>query len=90
MNGHVDSAGRALVRVGVKPFATATGVEIDAWVDTGFTGELVLPQERIAALRLPRSAVVKAELASVMDRKSNEGNPWQLWEVAQMTPSPYP
>ncbi len=38
MNGHVDSAGRALVRIGVKPSATATAVEIDAWVDTGFTG----------------------------------------------------
>ncbi len=62
MNGLVDSGGRALVRIGVKPSATATAVEIDAWVDTGFTGELVLPQERIAALLLPRSAVVKAEL----------------------------
>ena len=62
MNGHVDSAGRALVRIGVKPSVTATAVEIDAWVDTGFTGELLLPQERIAALRLPRSAVVTAEL----------------------------
>jgi clan AA aspartic protease len=62
MNGRVDGAGRALVRLGVKPSATATAVEIEAWVDTGFTGELVLPQERIAALSLPVSAVVRVEL----------------------------
>lgn len=62
MNGRVDGAGRALVRLGVKPCATATAVEIEAWVDTGFTGELVLPQERIAALSLPVSAVVRVEL----------------------------
>lgn len=62
MNGRVDSAGRALVRISVKPSATATAVEIEAWVDTGFTGELVLPQERIVALSLPLSAVVRVEL----------------------------
>jgi predicted aspartyl protease len=50
MNGRVDSAGRALVRISVKPSATATAVEIEAWVDTGFTGELVLPQESLVAL----------------------------------------
>jgi clan AA aspartic protease len=62
MNGHLDSAGRALVHLTVKSAATATTIAVDAWVDTGFTGELVLPQDRIAALGLPRSAVVKAEL----------------------------
>jgi len=62
MNGHVDTAGRALVRIVVTSPTTATAVDIEAWVDTGFTGELVLPQDRIAALGLPRSAVVKAEL----------------------------
>ena len=62
MNGHVDSAGRALVSISVKPSATAAAVEIEAWVDTGFTGELVLPQERIVALGLPLSAVVRVEL----------------------------
>jgi len=31
-------------------------------VDTGFTGELVLPQERISTLGLLQSAAVKAEL----------------------------
>ena len=43
MNGRVDSAERALGRISVQPSATATAVEIEAWVETGFTGELVLP-----------------------------------------------
>jgi clan AA aspartic protease len=62
MNGYVDHTGRALVRIVVPSPATTTAIEIEAWIDTGFTGELVLPQDRIAALGLPRSAVVKAEL----------------------------
>lgn len=62
MNGYVDSAGRALVRITVKSMATAAAMAVDAWLDTGFTGELVLPQDQIAALELPCSAVVKAEL----------------------------
>jgi len=62
MNGYVDSAGRALVRITVRSAATASVLVVDAWVDTGFTGELVLPQDQIVSLGLPRSAVVKAEL----------------------------
>jgi clan AA aspartic protease len=50
------------VRIRLTSPANATTMEIEAWVDTGFTGELVLPQDRIAALGLPRSAVVTAEL----------------------------
>lgn len=71
MNGHVDSAGRALVRIRLMSTATATAMDMEAWVDTGFTGELVLPQDQIVALGLQRSAVVTAELgdgsATVLD-----------------------
>ena len=62
IHGHVDNAGCALIQITVQPTPTAPGVDLDAWVDTGFTGELVLPQDKIATLGLPRSAVVKAEL----------------------------
>jgi len=62
MNGHVDSDGHALVRLRLLSTVTATTLDVDAWIDTGFTGELVLPQSRIAALGLPPSAVVTAEL----------------------------
>ena len=62
MNGSVDDAGRALVRLTVQSPTSAMSMEIEAWVDTGFTGELVLPQEKITALNLLSSAVVTAEL----------------------------
>ena len=62
MNGHVDSDGRALLHIVVTSPTIATAMEIAAWVDTGFTGDLVLPQDQIAALGFPRSAVVRAEL----------------------------
>ena len=62
MNGHVDSADRALVRLRLTSAATAATMDVEAWIDTGFTGELVFPQDQIAALGLPHSAVVTAEL----------------------------
>ena len=42
--------------------ARTMAMEVEAWIDTGFTGEFVLPQDQIAALGLPHSAVVMAEL----------------------------
>ena len=62
MTGEVDDSGRALVPVTLESVIDARPVELKAWVDTGFTGELVLPQTIIAALGLSRSAVVRAEL----------------------------
>ena len=62
VNERVDSSGRALVRIIVKSLGPSSPIELEAWVDTGFTGELVLPQERISALGLPQSATVRAEL----------------------------
>jgi hypothetical protein len=37
--------------------------EIQVWIDTGFNGDLVLPQQQIDALGLPKSGTVKAILA---------------------------
>ncbi len=45
MTGSVDGSGRALVRIRLKNPSDATETELDAWIDTGFTGELVLPQQ---------------------------------------------
>lgn len=63
MNGHVDSYGRALVTVSIRPSDAATPREIQAWIDTGFNGDLVLPQHKIDELLLPLSGTVKAILA---------------------------
>ena len=63
MNGHVDRYGRALVTVVVRPSDVAAGHEVQVWIDTGFNGELVLPQQVIDDLDLPQSGTVKATLA---------------------------
>lgn len=63
MNGHVDSNGRALVTVSVRRSDAAATREIQVWIDTGFNGDLVLPQPQITELSLRHSGTVKAILA---------------------------
>jgi clan AA aspartic protease len=63
MNGRVDNSGRALVSVSIRPSDVASGQEIQVWIDTGFNGDLVLPQRQIEDLALPQSGTVKAILA---------------------------
>jgi clan AA aspartic protease len=67
MTGSVDGSGRALVRVRLKNPAGTTDVELDAWIDTGFTGELVLPQQTVTSLGLPLGPSVMARLADGSD-----------------------
>jgi clan AA aspartic protease len=63
MTGAVDSSGRALLRIRLRHPATAAETEVDAWVDTGFTGDLVLPQGQVAAQGLTPGLAVRATLA---------------------------
>ena len=63
MNGHVDADGRALVTVSIRSVALASSHAIQAWIDTGFNGDLVLPQTEIDDLSLSPSGTVKAILA---------------------------
>jgi len=67
MTGNVDGSGRALVRIRLKNPTAATEVELDAWIDTGFTGELVLPQQSVVSLGLPLDPSVMARLATGTD-----------------------
>jgi clan AA aspartic protease len=62
MNGMVDVAGRSLIAVSLTAPNQSASVSLEAWVDTGFTGELVLPQTVIAALGLVQSGTVTGEL----------------------------
>ena len=55
MIGHVDNNGRALVTVTFRPSDVAATREIQAWIDTGFNGDLVLPQQQIDDLAMPHS-----------------------------------
>ncbi len=63
MDGFVDSFGRAIIEVQVRASHVSTRHDVQAWIDTGFTGDLVLPQQMIDDLELPASGTVKAALA---------------------------
>ncbi len=63
MNGEVDSSARALIVLRVRSSQNAEAAPLIAWVDTAFTGELVIPQRTVETLGLQRSAAVTAGLA---------------------------
>ena len=44
MKGLVDLNGRALLTVEVRAVQDAPALPFEAWIDTGFTGELVMPR----------------------------------------------
>jgi predicted aspartyl protease len=62
MNGIVDDAGRALLKVQLKSGEDDKPVTLDIWIDTGFTGDLVLPQHQIQLLNLQVGSSIKAIL----------------------------
>jgi clan AA aspartic protease len=67
MTGSVDGSGRALIRIRLKNPTNTTEAELDAWIDTGFTGELVVPQQHVTSLGLPLGPSVRARVATGSD-----------------------
>ncbi len=63
MNGYIDDQGRALLHVELRSSPTSGRESVEAWIDTGFTGELVLPRRIIQTLGFERSGSVDAILA---------------------------
>lgn len=63
MKGLVDHAGRALIEVGLRTSPDSEPTLVEAWIDTGFTGELVMPIASIEQLGLELSGSVDAILA---------------------------
>jgi clan AA aspartic protease len=63
MIGTVDNSGRALLRIRLQHPSSSTELELDAWIDTGFTGELVLPLDRVVQFKLPLGPAIRAALA---------------------------
>jgi clan AA aspartic protease len=63
MIGRVDNAGRALLDVELRASLDSRGHYISVWIDTGFTGEVVLPQSTIDELSLTLTGTVSAVLA---------------------------
>ena len=52
MKGIVDESGRAILPVEILCTKHPTGVQVNVWIDTGFTGDLVLPDSLIEDLEL--------------------------------------
>lgn len=63
MNGEVDSSGRALLGIVLKPSRDGKSIELIVWIDTAFTGELAVPRATIRQLGLRQSAAVLGSLA---------------------------
>ena len=63
MIGIVDNAGRALIGVTIIAAGFLQGTTVDVWIDTGFTGEIVFPNDMIDRLGLIKSGSIDAVLA---------------------------
>ena len=63
MKGDVDGSGRANLRITISNGVSSTTQTIEAWVDTGFTGDLVLPRSIIESLDLNPSGAIDGVLA---------------------------
>ena len=63
MTGVVDNAGRSLLRVRLRHPVTSVESDIDVWIDTVFTSDLVIPLQNIVQMGLPIAQVVRASLA---------------------------
>ena len=63
MKGIVDDSGRALLPIQILCPKHPTGVRVDVWIDTGFTGYLVLPEAFIEDLELEVTGSIDGVLA---------------------------
>jgi clan AA aspartic protease len=79
MTGRVDSSGRALLPIAIRPSDVAEFHDIEAWIDAGFNGDLVLPQRRIDELLLPQSGTVRAILADGLEYVMNAYSCQIIW-----------
>lgn len=65
MRGRVVSGGReAVLNIEVYPEDGDQPIEVEAVIDTGFTGHLTLPAGTVEDLELPREGNVEVELAN--------------------------
>lgn len=62
MIGRIDTGRRALVFVKLKSAEAFLVKEVEAWIDSGFTGDLVLHHSMIEELGLSRSGTIDGQL----------------------------
>ena len=63
MKGYVDDSGRAILQISVLNGSDGRDHLVEAWVDTGFTGDLVIPGSIIKSLGLEPSGAIDGVLA---------------------------
>ena len=63
LSSKVDDSGRALLSINVRDPTSSKESQLQGWIDTGFTGELVLPGPQIDSLSLPVGSTARAILA---------------------------
>lgn len=63
MKGIVDDSGRAILPIQIFCGKHPLGVEVDTWIDTGFTGDLVLPESVVEELELEVTGSIDGILA---------------------------
>ena len=79
MRGHIDLQGRALLTIPVSCSPDGPESAIEVWVDTGFTGDLVLPNNRIQELGLRESSVVQTAMADGREISLDSFVAWVDW-----------
>ena len=76
MTGNVDNFGRALLPVALSAAADGVFATVQTWIDTGFTGELMLPMNLIQSLALPLLGKATTRLAN---GKTDEVDRFECW-----------
>ncbi len=79
MKGKVDPQGRALLPITLRNAPESESSKIDVWVDTGFTGDLVLPHDIIKSLNLTPSAVIQTMMADGRQAALESYVAWLDW-----------
>lgn len=79
MNGVVDERGRSLVTVGIRSRADGSETSHSAWVDTAFTGDLVLPKREVDRLQLSCSTLTDVVLGDGQEAQLPAFTAWVLW-----------
>ena len=79
MKGIVDSRGRALVNVEIRSTADSSDSSLSAWVDTAFTGDLVLPRREVERLGLSRSTLTSVVLGDGQELELPAFTAWIMW-----------
>jgi clan AA aspartic protease len=62
IRGEIDDHGRAFLQVELLAHESSDSLLLNAWVDTGFTGEIVISKEQAEQLGLRPSGAIAAEL----------------------------